>query len=143
MSPAPLPRRYIRHPSGMPLRISRLRAGAAGGERLRNVSRGGLCFVSSAPLPPGNRLHIAIPVLQQRFEADAMVVWCHQVREGFEVGVRFEDPQAGFALRMVEQVCHIEAYRKQVHAEQGRDLSSEEAAAEWIARFAEDFPRGV
>ncbi|MCZ7563309.1 MAG: hypothetical protein M5U08_05410 [Burkholderiales bacterium] len=41
---------------------------------------------------------------------------------------------------MVEQVCHIEEYRRAVARDEGRTLSTEEAAAEWIAEYAARFP---
>jgi hypothetical protein len=41
---------------------------------------------------------------------------------------------------MIEQICHIEHYRKEVKLAEGRELSSEEAADEWIKRYAGDFP---
>ena len=41
---------------------------------------------------------------------------------------------------MVEQLCHIEHYRNEVNRKEGRDISSEEAATEWIAQFADKFP---
>ena len=34
---------------------------------------------------------------------------------------------------MIDQLCHIERYRWKVQDEEGRQLTSEEAAAEWIA----------
>jgi len=45
-----------------------------------------------------------------------------------------------FRLRMIEQICQIEHYRKEVKLVEGRDLSAEEAASEWISRYASDFP---
>jgi hypothetical protein len=41
---------------------------------------------------------------------------------------------------MVEQICYIEHYRKEVRATQGRVLTAEEAAREWIERNAGRFP---
>ena len=41
---------------------------------------------------------------------------------------------------MIEQVCYIENYRRKVKEEQGRELDSKQAAMEWIARNASDFP---
>jgi hypothetical protein len=41
---------------------------------------------------------------------------------------------------MVEQVCSIERYRREVEAGEGRVLTAPEAAAEWIARYAGRFP---
>jgi len=37
-------------------------------------------------------------------------------------------------------VCHIEDYRQSVSRIEGRQLSAEEAATEWIDRYARDFP---
>tara|TARA_R110001592_G_scaffold59660_13_gene181124 strand:+ start:5431 stop:5568 length:138 start_codon:yes stop_codon:yes gene_type:complete len=42
---------------------------------------------------------------------------------------------------MVEQVCQIENYRREVKKREGRELDPEEAAVEWIAAYAEDFNR--
>jgi hypothetical protein len=41
---------------------------------------------------------------------------------------------------MVEQVCHIEQYKRSAKDNEGRELTSEQAATEWIARHAADFP---
>jgi hypothetical protein len=41
---------------------------------------------------------------------------------------------------MVEQICHIEDYRQSVCRVEGRQLSAEEAAVEWIAQYAAQFP---
>lgn len=43
-------------------------------------------------------------------------------------------------MRMIEQICHIEHYRKEVERQEGRRLSSQDAADEWISRYAGDFP---
>lgn len=107
---------------------------------LRNVSEGGLCFATSAALDPGQLLHLEIPVLGQPFEVDGRVAWCRAKDSGYEVGVRFLSPQDSFAVRMVEQLCYVEDYRRLVAVEEGRLLTSEEAAREWIERFAERFP---
>ena len=40
---------------------------------------------------------------------------------------------------MVAQFCQIEDYRRDMAETEGRLLSSEEAAKEWIVQYAEDF----
>lgn len=133
-------RRFMRHPSGMPIQfeidgdVPPLR------ERLRNVSEGGLCFCSSVPLQEDCAIHLAIPLRDRVFKTNAVVTWCKRVDCGYEVGVRFVDARALFGVRMVEQLCHIEQYREEVSRREGRDVSSEEAASEWIDRFAASFP---
>jgi hypothetical protein len=44
-----------------------------------------------------------------------------------------------FKSRMVAQVRQIQKYKK-ILEQQGRRLSIEEAAMEWISRYAADFP---
>ncbi|MBL8423886.1 MAG: hypothetical protein JNK06_10380 [Candidatus Accumulibacter phosphatis] len=41
---------------------------------------------------------------------------------------------------MVEQVCQIEHYRREVRRRERRELDAEAAAQEWIARYADQFP---
>ena len=43
-------------------------------------------------------------------------------------------------LRMVEQICHIEHYRNELLQTEGREISSEVAAKEWIEKYAHTFP---
>ena len=45
-----------------------------------------------------------------------------------------------FSVRMVEQICRIEHYRADQRAH-GRILTSQQAAMEWIERYAEKFWR--
>ena len=79
--------------------------------------------------------------VQPAFEAQAKVVWCHAQGEGgFELGVTFLDAEDAFLARMVEQVCHIEEYRAAVRRREGREMTSEEAASEWIGKYAAHFP---
>jgi hypothetical protein len=41
---------------------------------------------------------------------------------------------------MVEQICHIEAYRRNILQTEGRVLDGRSAALEWIDKYAADFP---
>jgi len=75
------------------------------------------------------------------FEAEGVVAWCHQRGDGFVVGVSFDDVEVSYALRMVEQLCYIEQYRIEVMTQEGRHLDLEEAAREWIQKFAHSFPQ--
>lgn len=107
---------------------------------LRNVGEGGLCFTTAVSLDPGLVIRLTIPVLGEQYVVEGVVVWCRPAASGYEVGVRFFTPQDRFCVRMVEQLCYIEDYRLQVAREEGRSLSSEQAAEEWITRFADQFP---
>ncbi len=41
---------------------------------------------------------------------------------------------------MLEQICYMEEYKKEILDKDGRVLTSEEAAIEWITKFAAEFP---
>ncbi|WP_370981536.1 PilZ domain-containing protein [Agaribacterium sp. ZY112] len=134
-------RRFIRHPSSIPVKIDTIECGRTSDQAsIINVSRGGLCFESHIALPKGAQLHISIPIEKPPFEAVGQVAWCHQEGGHYEVGLSFDENCSAYNIRMVEQVCYIEHYRRSIEACEGRKLSSEEAANEWVMKYAADFP---
>lgn len=133
-------RNYIRHPSDIPIDFQPEELPEAHSDHLKNVSEGGLAFLSSTPLSPGSIIRVKIPLVTPVFQAVGRVTWCRACGDHFEIGVEFLDQDDVFRARMVEQLCHIEHYRQQVLEEEGRELSGEQAALEWIQRFAPDFP---
>ena len=135
-------RQYIRHPSEIPLEYRLLGTDRDSRNALKNISQGGLCFTTARRLEPGVDIRLRIPVQEPAFEVVGTIRWCKSVGDGYDVGVEFSDAAAAFAVRMVEQVCHIERYRAEVLENEGRALSGEQAAAEWIQRYAKDFPTG-
>jgi hypothetical protein len=134
-------RGFIRHPTDIPIRWSLGDIVPPGGEHLRNISEGGLAFDSHHDIPVGASIDIHIPVGRPEVSVKGEVVWCRPTDDGcFEIGVRFIDAGQRFKMRMVEQVCHIEQYKKELFENEGRSLTSEQAAMEWIKRFAKEFP---
>ena len=134
-------RQFIRHPSDIPIEYSAANGTAFTSDALKNVSVGGLCFGTVGPIAPGTQLRVRIKLLQPPFEALATVVWCRRSGDHFDVGVRFADENTEFRVRMVEQLCYIEHFRREILDQEGRELSGEEAAIEWIKKCAADFPR--
>jgi len=132
-------RGHHRHLSEMPFEYSLELKNRAAHERLVNISSGGLAFSTRTGVQPGAAIHITIPLGDYLFNVDGSVVWCHQTDHHFEVGVRFDDPQSEHRAQMIDQLCHIERYRWKVQDEEERQLTSEEAAAEWISRYANAF----
>ena len=105
-----------------------------------NLSTGGLAFSCNREIDPGEVVEIRIPFASPPFEIGARVAWC-KAREGsFEIGVQFLDPDDVFMTRMVEQVCQIENYKQEILRTEGRLLSPEEAATEWVSKYAAKFP---
>ena len=136
-------RQFIRHPVSMPIEAS-----LAGPVSARYASQahcigvGGLAFRCGQVVEPGTFLHVRITYVRPEFETDARVVWCRNTESSVELGVEFLNSDDAFRARMVEQVCHIETYRRDVGDNEGRMLSTEEAAAEWIGKYAAIFPGG-
>jgi len=137
-------RKFIRHPSGVPIQVTLDFAEDENDETvdqtITNVSLGGLAFISHKPLELLERVRICIPVLNQDNYLVGNVVWCEKVGDGYEIGIEFEKSKDVFRLRMIEQICHIEHYRKEVEESEGRELNAQEAAKEWISKFAGEFP---
>lgn len=134
-------RQFIRHPFGVPIRATRV-----GGEhserslKAHSIGTGGLAFRCDTRLKPGAVVHLRIPCVKPAFEADAKVVWCSGKGKRAEIGVEFLNAGDAYHARMVEQICHIENYRRHILKSEGRKLSLEEAAVEWIRKFAASFP---
>ena len=134
-------RKFIRHPSDIPIEYDLRDVIAHRSEYLTNVGHGGLCFRSRCDIELGATINVRIPVCQPIFEARGVVVWCRKTEGYFEVGVSFSDVETEFGVRMVEQVCQIEHYKNEVLAREGRTMSGADAAAEWIEKNAAGFPR--
>ena len=137
-------RKYIRHPSDVPITVELEWVGddvdESEDETLTNVSLGGLAFISRQALEPLQKVKVCIPILKSDNYLIGTVVWCEKSNNGYEIGLEFDNKKEAFRLRMIEQICHIEHYRKEVERVEGRELSAQEAAGEWISRYAGDFP---
>lgn len=144
-------RQFIRHPTGIPLKIWHSSHHAIEqaqqlqkhikqtNESLSNISLGGLAFHSQHAFPMSAPIKINIDLVNPPFEALCTVVWCQKKTEGYDIGVKFVDQDDVEEARMVEQICHIEDYRKKMEVK-GRILDIEEAAVEWLTEYGENFP---
>ncbi|HEC30119.1 MAG TPA: PilZ domain-containing protein [Gammaproteobacteria bacterium] len=134
-------RQHFRHPAEIPIEISSSTSVEKSTEYTHDISCDGLSFQSASALQVDHIVTLTIKLTKPRFEESARVIWCHELTTGYEIGVSFLEKDALFRIRMVEQVCHIEQYRKDVLKLQNRDLTSQEAALEWINKYATDFSR--
>ncbi len=133
-------REFIRHPSDIQIKYRIQDSSSIGINNLKNISMGGLCFKSSVRLANGIQLILSIPIIKPTFKAKGVVAWCNKTEDRFDVGVNFLDSDTQYRIRIIEQICQIEHYRKDVQRKQGRIISAEKAAEEWIEKFASDFP---
>lgn len=134
-------REFIRHPAQVPIKVASEKTPEQLNLKLNNVSAGGLSFESPQRFSEGTVVKIRIPSTKPVFRVHAIVEWCRGLKDVFELGVRFLDQDDAFRVRMVEQVCHIEQYRKSLQETEGRRISRNRASYEWIAKNGGTFPR--
>jgi len=134
-------RTYIRHPADIPVQIELKSETANQRRQISNVSYGGLAFESDCIFETGAQIHICIDVVEPQFEAEGIVSYCRRKAGQYLVGVEFIHRDDLYIARMVEQICHIQHYKQLVAAQEGRELSAQEAAHEWISKYANRFPR--
>jgi len=133
-------RQFVRHPSSIPVEVHLL-AGTHKRVCVNDISLGGLAFPFHWPIAEGVRIEVRVPRLADSLALTGRVARCERRGREWLIGVSFEDREEVFRMRMVQQICHVEDYRARVMEDEGRDISSDEAAQEWIARHASHFPR--
>jgi hypothetical protein len=134
-------RQYIRHPLDIPIEVRYDPDNDFELQTTQNVSYGGLSFHSEKPIELGSIISLRIIYLEPAFEVtEAQVVWCQKSGNKYIIGVEFPDPEDAFRVRIVEQIYQIENYKKEIEFKDGRKLTTEEAAKEWIGRYAASFP---
>jgi len=131
-------RKYIRHPSDIPIEIDGVDMQDV--ESLHDVSFGGLSFISKNRIKPDSKISITIKFVTPSFVSLTIVKWCRKHGDHYDIGVSFCDLEDAYRARMIEQVCHIEHYKREVLIKEGRKLTGEQAALEWIQRYAAKFP---
>ncbi len=135
-------RKYLRHPSniGIEYHIGNM-VTEGSDEHLTNISLGGLAFISHHFVAQDSLIDIIIPLVKPVYHFVGKVRWCRGEEGNFEVGVEFIKQEDKFKTRMIEQVCEIESYKQEVLEKEGRDISSEDAAMEWIGKFGAKYPK--
>ena len=133
-------RKFIRHPLDVPIECRIQQDEEHKKCCARNVSMGGLSFTHGTYIEPKSIIHIKIKISEPAFETDAIVIWCTKENGQYDIGVKFDSDATEFSVRMIEQICHIEHYKNEILKKRGKHLSSEEAASEWIKKYADDFP---
>ena len=107
----------------------------------RNISSGGLLFLSQEAFQVGTVLELNFPVKDQLFSMHCRVV--HTVQDPhsklYETGVHFSNPDTVFKVKMAEQVYQIDEFRKSLSKQRGHIVTQEEAAREWIAKHSKEF----
>jgi hypothetical protein len=131
-------RRFVRHPSSIPIELSIARVHPPGAQAFCNVSRGGFACTVAEPLAVGSAVQLRIPMIWPDYHGSGVVAWCHKTEPDYEVGIQFSAQQS-FNAKMAGQLAQIEQYRLHMQQSEGRTLNNEQAAREWIELYAKDF----
>ncbi|WP_104155127.1 hypothetical protein [Pokkaliibacter plantistimulans] len=91
-------------------------------------------------LPVFSDVTLHIPGLDGNQPLMGKLTLCRPLPERrFQMQISICDPDEAQRARMIEQACHIHAYQVAEMA-RGHHLALEQAAKEWIERFAAHFP---
>lgn len=88
----------------------------------------------------GEGITLKIPSIAAQLEVNGTIQSCNNASNGYELGIAFGDNCALMRIRMLEQLCYIQRYRNHVLTVEGRDISDQDAALEWINKYAHLFP---
>jgi hypothetical protein len=134
-------RRFYRHPVGIPIRYEpdtthHLESGTS-----LDLSEGGISFLCSHIVQKGTPIHLSIPVEDEVFKIQGKVAYCNKALRGesYRIGVCFKDKSDAFRAKLAEEMLKIKTYQKKRSVQLGREISEEEAAIEWIKKYAKNF----
>ncbi len=95
---------------------------------------------SNTPYHFGDKVRIKIPDIAEHLEVYGVVNSCISAAQGYDISISFCDDDARMRIRMLEQLCYIQRYRRHILQSEGRSLNDQDAALEWIGRYADLFP---
>ncbi len=136
-------RSNIRYVSGLPVSVSLEEVVASETLYLNNISRGGLSFNSMVELRHGAVIRLRIPPRRPVFEVLGKVAWCKKMALQYVVGVEFINANDKARSHIIEMVFRIDDYQRQLLAQEGRNLTAQQAALEWIEKYSADFAGGT
>lgn len=109
----------------------------------RNISEGGLLFLSPESFEVGTFLELSFPVKDRVFVMEGKVVHITPDTNTtmHRVGIYFPTANHLFKIKMAEQLHQIHEYQQQLSKEEGRIVSEEEAAHRWIEQHSGQFAK--
>lgn len=130
---------FVAHPKDIPLQIKEVDDRMFPKTEADRVGFVGITFQTARPYETDQSVQITLAEIDPNFCVIGRIVWCDPEAGGFRIAIEFPEKDDCYCVRMIEQLSHIENYRRQAK-HQGRRLNYNEAAAEWIQQFAASFP---
>jgi len=134
-------RKYVRQVTRIPVEVTLDYSDniSAGDDTITNISLGGLALVAEDPIDVNESIQVRCPILNNDTQLSGKVVWCEKSRHGYEIGLDFDDPAEIERMKIIDQIIDIEKFRKLVAEQEGRHLTSEQAAREWASQYTGKF----
>jgi hypothetical protein len=105
-------RRYVRHPTDIPVEVREMDHSEMNIEHLKNVSFGGIAFESDRCWKQDSIISINV-LVEPPINLNGKVVWCKQHDKHFEVGVQLIDTTTRDSRNhLVNEACEIERYKQ-------------------------------
>lgn len=130
------PKIFIRHPDEFPIELDTTESNS----HLSNTSSLELVCHSDKAFHSGEGITLKIPSIASQLEVNGTIQSCNNTLNGYELGIAFDDNSSLMRIRMLEQLCYIQRYRNHVLTVEGRNISDQDAALEWIDKYAHLFP---
>jgi hypothetical protein len=139
--PTPSNRKFIRHPTELPLSYHRAKCTPIESIPCFENSLVGLSFEGNEPVELGAILDVTVRAYDEDHTFQGQVVRILYLGNRYEIGLCFNSESSAFRVRMIEQICHIETYRRRLCEIEGCSIDIERAAKEWIEMFSAQFPK--
>jgi len=134
-------RKFIHHPGELPISCRRAECTRASAKPFVENSFVGLSFNGREAVEPGTILDVTVNLCDEDQTFQGKVVWIRHLDHYYNLGLCFADEEDAFRVRMIEQVCHIEVYRRRLCKNEGHNIDIALAAQEWIEKFSAQFPK--
>jgi len=132
-------KRTIIHPPVIPLAITKCDEADLTKKNLRKKDRIRLAIQTDVLIEPKSEVQINYPVTDKDYIVAGTVIKCEEDNGQYNIVVEFSDPNNVTRVRMVEQICRIELYKREVLQNESRSITKTQAALEWIDKYAKDF----
>lgn len=134
-------RRYYRHPVEFPIQVIEIEGTQSRWSHTKNVSLGGICFLSEKTLERGSRIEVTIPVRDRLFKIKAVVAYSEKdITTGqFNTGVSFQDSKSLFRAKLAEEILCMQQYAAKKSQETGKAMTETETGREWVEQNAKRF----
>ncbi len=130
---------YLRHAAKVPIAWREIPRHLARPGEIGTDAGVGMRFLSSRPARAGALVEATLTVAGEACRFRGTVRWVRPQGHRFEIALRLAGPEHALRARLAEQACRIEVYRRSLSRRASRPVGIEQAAREWVERYAARF----